>query len=456
MKSLLAWPHTAVVLICSILALLPLSAVFSQPPLRTNKPDSYREAVVDASFSYLGTPYVYGGMRSSGLDCSGLINLVYYDATGQRIPRTVVQLKDYAMEIPRDDLMPGDIVFYDTAGPLSHAGIYAGNGMLIHAASEYNRSGVVVSRFDRDYYQQRYHSAGRLLSGLDRGDMQRIVDSALSYVGTAYVFGGASPSGVDCSGFVHLVFRESLDHTPSRTVENLVREIEDVPEDDLRPGDLLFFNTSGPLSHVGIYIGGNQFVHAASETIRNGVIYSDMNAPYYRERYNSSARILPVEAIPWVLVRFMNGVESGLSPDSIELGLENWQTVVSSGVSLYFNTLGLVDPGIEFRALFSITDSYVSLPLSFNLMLNRVGWLRFSYELHPAVRSLYPLHRSMAFVPQVYSIGYSFPRPSSIGRSFGFAIEASYHALHLPQDAQMTDFLSLIRAGLYFSLLGEF
>ncbi|GAB6089937.1 C40 family peptidase [Spirochaeta dissipatitropha] len=423
--------------------------LFSHTPVRTNKPEELRESVIDSTFSYLGTPYIFGGTHSYGLDCSGLVSIVYYEALGRRIPRTVAQLREYAVEIEPEELLPGDLVFYDTAGLLSHVGIYAGDGRLIHAASDYNRTGVVVSRLDREYYQQRFHSAGRFQGGLDREGMESVVDTAFGFVGTPYVLGGASTSGVDCSGLVYAVFREASGKTPPRTVRDIAASVDQVSIDELRPGDLLFFSTDGPLSHVGIYIGKNQFIHAASEAIRNGVIYSDMNAPYYRERYHSSGRILPVQAIPWIIIRFIFGLEAGFRDTEIQPGL-------SSGVSLYFNNLGPVDPGLELRSIQSFTGDNLSIPLSLNLLLNNTGWLRFGYELHPDYRKNYLLAQEYPVVPQFYSTGFQFSVASFQGRSVALALEGSYHALDVGPDADVLDYLSLFRTGLFITMEGKF
>ena len=118
----------------------------------------------------------------------------------------------------------------------------------------------------------------------------QVVDFAEQYVGTPYRFGGASPSGFDCTGFVMYVYSHfgvSLPHTEAGQLAGGPR----VSADHLQPGDVLVFaNTyrSG-LSHTGIYVGGGQFVHAANE--RHGVMVSALDG-YWGPRLVGAARAI--------------------------------------------------------------------------------------------------------------------------------------------------------------------
>jgi probable lipoprotein NlpC len=123
--------------------------------------------VLTAAGEYQGVPYRYGGLDRRGMDCSALIYLSFRDALGVTIPRTVAALYDWAEKIPDRELLPGDLVFFTTAGPLggvSHGGIYAGEGRFIHAASEGPRTGVIYSRLDEAYWRRNYAGAGRVLA----------------------------------------------------------------------------------------------------------------------------------------------------------------------------------------------------------------------------------------------------------------------------------------------------
>ena len=114
---------------------------------------------------------------------------------------------------------------------------------------------------------------------------------AQQYLGTPYVYGGAGPGGFDCSGFTMFVFSHfgvSLAHGATPQLNNGYA----VSMSELQPGDLVFFfgtyNTSSAASHVGIYVGGGQFIHASSS---RGVIISGLSESYYANRYLTARRV---------------------------------------------------------------------------------------------------------------------------------------------------------------------
>ncbi|SMF95817.1 Cell wall-associated hydrolase, NlpC family [Methylomagnum ishizawai] len=116
-----------------------------------------------------------------------------------------------------------------------------------------------------------------------RAHMGPVIDYALSLQGTPYVWGGESmeEGGFDCSGFVQHVYRRHGVRLP-RTARQMAEALPPLDRRDKRPGDLLFFNTTGePYSHVGIYIGHNAFVHSSSA--KGGVIVSSLDKPYWWE-----------------------------------------------------------------------------------------------------------------------------------------------------------------------------
>lgn len=119
------------------------------------------QKIVDCAMQYLGVPYVWGGSSPSGFDCSGLVQYVARSC-GYSIGRTVSQQWPYGTEVSKENLRPGDIVFFTntyTSG-FSHVGIYVGDGNFIHAPS--SGSVVKITSLESSYYASHYYGARRL------------------------------------------------------------------------------------------------------------------------------------------------------------------------------------------------------------------------------------------------------------------------------------------------------
>src|SRR5205814_1446450 len=117
-----------------------------------------------------------------------------------------------------------------------------------------------------------------------------IVDDALPFLGTRYRWGGTTPAGFDCSGFVYFVLGESGHPVPRDHVGQL-HSGERVSRGELEPGDVVFFvNTYMPgISHGGIYVGDGRFIHAGDE--RSGVLISSLNDPYWSAHWYGATRV---------------------------------------------------------------------------------------------------------------------------------------------------------------------
>lgn len=117
-------------------------------------------------------------------------------------------------------------------------------------------------------------------------------DALLAHVdewyGTRYRMGGTTKSGIDCSAFVQTIYLSAFAVSLPRTAREQYRFSRIISATELKEGDLVFFNTTGGISHVGIYLQNNKFVHASS---RNGVVISDLFDPYYLKRYIGAGRI---------------------------------------------------------------------------------------------------------------------------------------------------------------------
>lgn len=122
---------------------------------------------------------------------------------------------------------------------------------------------------------------------------ENFVTEAKKYIGCSYVYGAAGPDVFDCSGLIYYVAREANKTQLPRTANALYQKAKAVSDEEREPGDLVFFKTtsSGNISHVGIYIGNNQFISAVSDGPNTGVILSSINEGYWNPRYIGAGQI---------------------------------------------------------------------------------------------------------------------------------------------------------------------
>ncbi|MDP4143855.1 MAG: C40 family peptidase [Bacillota bacterium] len=116
-----------------------------------------------------------------------------------------------------------------------------------------------------------------------------VISYAYQFMGKPYVWGAAGPSAFDCSGFTAYVFSKfgiQMDHYTGSQFDMGTA----VSKDKLAAGDLVFFNTYSSVSHVGIYIGGGNFIHASSGSHK--VTVSNLSESYYSQRYAGARRVL--------------------------------------------------------------------------------------------------------------------------------------------------------------------
>ncbi len=142
----------------------------------------------------------------------------------------------------------------------------------------------------RDYVK--YEDMKEHVAGMQFADdiLKKIVMEAREWIGTPYRYGGVSRKGVDCSGLVLEVYKASTGSKLPRSSAAQQSWCLPVDKDSLQVGDLVFFATgrnSGKVSHVGIYIGGGEMIHASSSS---GVIVSPLRMPYFAKRYHSAGR----------------------------------------------------------------------------------------------------------------------------------------------------------------------
>lgn len=173
-------------------------------------------------------------------------------------------------------LPKGTYVTVDGAEGIWYKVLY--NGYSGYMSSEYVsvRKGVEVDR--SGLAVDRYGTSG-----------STIVNYAAQFIGTPYAYGGASPSGFDCSGFVYYVY-SSFGYTLNRTAAGQNLNGIWVSRDNLMPGDIVLFDTYGGISHAGIYVGDGNFIHSPKPGTT--VKYESINSSYYSPRYVSARRII--------------------------------------------------------------------------------------------------------------------------------------------------------------------
>jgi uncharacterized cupredoxin-like copper-binding protein len=138
----------------------------------------------------------------------------------------------------------------------------------------------------------------RLRKGLNDGELDeqtlKILESAYSYLGTPYRYGGTTPHGFDCSGFVRQVFSEN-GISLGRSSRDQALEGKQVSLSELKPGDLIFFNMNRRnrllIDHVGLYVGNGQFIHAASRHSRE-IKIEDLDTERYLHKIVETRRVL--------------------------------------------------------------------------------------------------------------------------------------------------------------------
>jgi cell wall-associated NlpC family hydrolase len=119
---------------------------------------------------------------------------------------------------------------------------------------------------------------------------QRVLDTAAKYLGVPYVWGGTTPSGFDCSGFVQYVYAECGYSITRTTYTQWDNDGSYVSRANLQPGDLVYFGTDGSPSHVGLYVGNGTMIHAPSTG--KTVQYTSIDSDYYTSRFMGGKRIL--------------------------------------------------------------------------------------------------------------------------------------------------------------------
>ena len=123
------------------------------------------------------------------------------------------------------------------------------------------------------------------VESLKNKKLYRFIDQWLD---TRYSYGGSDKSGIDCSSFAGRLEKEIYNHDLPRNSRQQYKACDKISIADAAEGDLVFFNTRGGVSHVGVYLANGYFVHASTSS---GVIISNLEENYYKERFLSAGRV---------------------------------------------------------------------------------------------------------------------------------------------------------------------
>jgi len=166
---------------------------------------------------------------------------------------------------------------------------------ISHSASAETGGYDPINALARVHEFSAHASHSPQLPQLPQFDVREIAMRAMSLIGVRYKFGGEHPEhGMDCSGLVRYVFRESWGAQLPRTSREISRVGAKINADELQPGDLVFFNTlRQAFSHVGIYLGDNKFIHAPNRGA--SVRVERMDRAYWQSRFNGARRMTQPE-----------------------------------------------------------------------------------------------------------------------------------------------------------------
>lgn len=186
------------------------------------------------------------------------------------------------------------------------------------AKNEFDIRRIIADAEQR--FTQKIDSVGHNFSGSlsDPNLGSELVLRAFGLLGINYKFGGNSPdTGFDCSGLVRYVFQQAFGLNLPRRSEEISKAGQSIATDQLKPGDLVFFNTlKKAFSHVGIYVGNNQFVHAPASG--GAVRVESIDKSYWQTRFDGARRLVaPQSILPISPAQNNQAPSSTLTPISV-------------------------------------------------------------------------------------------------------------------------------------------
>ena len=204
---------------------------------------------------------------------------------------------------------------------------------------------------------------------------QKLVDYSKQFIGKPYVSGGIGPNSFDCSGLVFTVSREAIGWQLPRTTIAIFNYCKEIDDKNREAGDLVFFRTtsSGDISHVGLYIGGSQFIHAVSDGPNTGVILSSLKESYWKSHYACTRRYLPASRSDLLADSNPKANPSkGEGNDSESGGTSTFgseTTYVRSNDDSFLESL-IIDASLSFDWSFFTTESFRLNSRGFDTMIH--------------------------------------------------------------------------------------
>lgn len=148
-----------------VIASLLISGCASSSAVNAHRQQDHGERVVSAAKDSLGTPYRRGGTSDIGYDCSGFVQAMYLHHAGVSLPRRSTDQAAATKRIKREELRPGDLVFFNTLNrAYSHVGIYVGDYQFIHSPSSGGK--VRIEDMRKGYWNKRFNGARRVAAGV--------------------------------------------------------------------------------------------------------------------------------------------------------------------------------------------------------------------------------------------------------------------------------------------------
>lgn len=120
---------------------------------------------------------------------------------------------------------------------------------------------------------------------LENGNLYLFIDG---WIGVPYKWAGNDKTGIDCSGFVNQVYLNVYKKQLERSAKDIIKECEEIKKEELKEGDLVFFDISGANSHIGVFLVNNKFIHASSS---KGVMISDLTQSYWTKYWGRAGRV---------------------------------------------------------------------------------------------------------------------------------------------------------------------